>query len=303
MSTSRPGPGLAVPGPAGTATATTLDHIGLCTGDGPALWAAYERLGFVLSPLARQSGRRTPDGPVEPFGTGNRCAMLRRGYIELLALIDPALPDNGLKRFLARYTGMHILALGMEDAEANLARLRRAGIDIPGVAPLERPVEAPDGPIARFERLPLPDAPEGRVQLVRHLTPELLWQERWLDHPNGAVALEAMLLATGAPAEAAARLSRLAGLPVVPDSAGGFALPLPDGTRVRVLDPEGLAAELPGVAPPSLPFLAGFVIRTSDANAAARRVLAGLAGLGTTPGGGLLVPPEHAGGAALVFAP
>ena len=41
------------------------------------------------------------DGPVEPWGTGNRCAMLRDGYIELLGIFDPALPANGLDGFLA----------------------------------------------------------------------------------------------------------------------------------------------------------------------------------------------------------
>jgi hypothetical protein len=282
-------------------SATTLDHIGLCTADGPALWAAYERLGFSLTPIARQSGRRTPGAPVEPFGTGNRCAMLRRGYLELLALLDPGGFDNGLSRFLARYTGMHILALGMDDAAANLARLRRAGIPIAGVSPLERPVDDPKGPRARFERLPLPDAPEGRVQLIKHLTPELIWQERWLDHQNGAVALEEAVLASAEPAESAARLSRLAGLPLVPDPAGGFLLVLPDGTRVRMLSAASLDTVFPGLEPPSLPFLAGFVVRTGDGNAAATKILAGLPVRELAGGGGLMVPPSHAGGAALVF--
>ncbi|MBV1797132.1 hypothetical protein [Siccirubricoccus sp. G192] len=52
---------------------------------------------------------------------------------------------------------------------------------------------------------------------------------------------------------------------------------------------------------PSLPFMAGMVIRTGDGNAAARRVLHGLP-VAEIPAG-ILVPPECAGGAALVFAP
>ena len=132
-----------------------------------------------------------PDGPVVPFGTGNRCIMLREGYIELIAIVDPAAFSNTLDRFLARYAGIHIIALGIEDETANLDRLRRSGIDIPGVAYLERPVDDadPSGPRARFARLPLPDAPEGRLQLIRHLTPEAIWQERFLTHPNHAVGL------------------------------------------------------------------------------------------------------------------
>lgn len=297
----------------GAATAIALDHVGVAARELAPLATAYERLGFTLTPVARQSGRRRPDLPVEPFGSGNRCAFLRHGYVELIAILDPTLFDNGLGAWIDRYVGMHILALTMADEQANLERLRRAGVPIPGVAYLERPVEA-GGPIARFARLPFPDAPEGRVQLIRHLTPELVWQDRWMDHANGAVALESAVLVSDAPAEGAARLSRLAGLPVEPDPAGDFVLVLPGAagaagprapamaTRVRILTPEGLARVLPGVAPPALPGMAGMVLRTGDGNAAARRVLAGLA-TREVPDGGLMVPPALAGGAAVVFAP
>ncbi|MBR0644775.1 VOC family protein [Plastoroseomonas hellenica] len=294
-----------------SAAATGLDHVGLCVTDPRPIWEAYEGLGFTLSPEARQSGRRTPDSPVEPYGTGNRCALFREGYVEILGILDPGLFDNGVKRFVARYEGAHIIALAVADEQAALARLRRAGIDIPGVSHLERPVDAPDGPRARFARLPVPEAPEGRLQLIRHLTPELVWQDRWLEHANRAVALDSVTLVAAEPAESAARLSRLAGVALEPDPAGGFVLPLPGDpaapvggpkrpTRIRILPPDALGAVFPGVAVPALPFIAGFVIRTDDGNAAARRLLGHLP-LRAAPEG-LMVPPELAGGAALVFA-
>lgn len=273
----------------------TLDHAGLAGPDIRALHATYTGLGFTLTPPARQSGRLRADGPVVQWGTANRCAMLRQGYIELLGIVDPAAPANGLDGFLARYAGLHILALGIDDEAAALARLRRAGLDIPGVLHLVRPVDSadPDGPQARFARLPLPDAPEGRIQLIRHLTPEAIWQERFMTHANQAVALETVLLAVKRPAETAARLSRLAGRAVMPDPAGGFVLPLDRGA-VRVLDVAGLAAVLPGVEPPTLPFMAGIVVRTEDGAATART----LADLREVPGGWMAM----AGGAAIVFA-
>jgi len=293
-----------------TGTALALDHIGLCARDPAPLWAAWEGLGFALSPVAQQSGRRTPDGPVEPFGSGNRCAFLRHGYVELLGILDDTLFANGVDRFVARHPGAHILALAMDDAEANLARLRRGGLEIPGVAWLQRPVE-PGGPTARFARLPFPDAPEGRVQLVQHLTPELVWDARWMGHRNGAEALESVILASAGPAETIARLARLAGLPAEPDALAGFRLRLPGAaraagpdspameTRIRVLPAEALPRALPGVTAPSLPFMAGMVIRTADRGAAARALLGGL--LREAPEG-WMVPPEHAGGCAVVFA-
>ena len=292
-------------------TALALDHVGVCAWELGPLTQAYEKLGFSLSPIARQSGKRTQDGGVEPFGTGNRCAFLRHGYIELLAILDPALFDNQLGQFLARYEGLHILALGVDDADANLARMQAAGIPIPGVAWLERPVDAPDGPRAKFARLPLPDAPEGRVQLIQHLTPELIWQPRWMNHANRADALVAVIVVSDAPAETATRFSRLCGLPFQPDPAGGFQLRLPGGagvagprapameTLVRILPPDALATVLPGVPVPTLPYMAGLVVRTDDGNAAVRALALPLVAVAD----GLMVPPALAGGAALVFAP
>jgi hypothetical protein len=273
-------------------TATGLDHVGVCARDAAALWGTYERLGFTLTPVAHQSRGD------QPLGTANRCAMLRRGYIELLAILDPALPDNGLGAMLDRFEGARILALGMQDSEGNLARLRRAGLDIPGIAPLSRPVE-PGGPLARFERLPLPEALEGRVQLVRHLTPEAIWQERWMAHPNGATELRAAIITANRPAESAARLSRLSGLPLEPDPAGGYALPLPDGARVRVLSPEVAAALLPGVVPPALPAVTAIVLGVADLDAT-RAALSAVMRMETPAG--LMVPPGEAAGCALVFA-
>ncbi len=282
-------------------SADSLDHVGIAGRDLGAMAAAFERLGFQLTPLARHSGKRTPDGPVEPFGTGNRCIMLRQGYVELIAIVDPAAFSNTLDRFLARYAGIHIIALGIADEEANLARLRRAGIDIPGVAYLERPVDDadPDGPRARFARLPLPDAPEGRLQLIRHLTPEAIWQERFLAHPNHAVALDEVVIAVEQPAEAAARFSRLAGRPVIADPVGGFALPLPHGT-VRLLPPDALGSVFPGAVIPSLPFIAGIAVRTDDLDATAR-LLAERGIPHERLAGDVLVGADQGAGAAIRF--
>lgn len=284
--------------------ATDLDHAGIAGHDLDSLAAAYERLGFTLTPRARHSGRRKPDGPVEPFGTANRCIMLRQGYLELIAIVDPNCYSNGLERFLARHPGLHIIALSIGDEQQNLRRLRQAGIDIPGVAWLERPVDDadPNGLRARFARLPLPDAPEGRIQLIRHLTPEAIWQPRFLDHRNHAVALEEVLLAVENPAESAARFSLLAGRSAVADAAGGFALNF-ERSRLRLLPAEALHAELPEVLPEvkpgSLPLIAAITLRTDDGAAAIRRLAHGIAHREIP--GGLVIAPEAAGGAAIIF--
>ena len=257
-----------------------LDHVGVVTADLNAAAREWRRLGFSLTRLARHA---------PPAGTGNRCAMLRHGYVELIATVDAERPSATLERVLARYAGIHILSLAIADEHAALARLRLAGFDT-DIAFSERPVK---GMLAKFARLPLADA-EPRLQLLHHLTPELVWQEPFLEHLNHAVALEAVVMVADPPAALAARLSRAAGVAVVPDPAGGYALVLRQG-RVRVLPPEGLCAVFPGTTIPSVPFVAGIAVRTDDATVAVRRLLKGEAVSGQ---GGVLA---SAGGVAVLF--
>jgi len=282
------------------ANAIDLDHAGVAGRDLDLLAAAYQRLGFTLTPRARHSGRRTPDGLVEPFGTANRCIMLRQGYLELIAIVDASCYSNGLDRFLARHPGLHIIALSIGDESKNLRRLRQAGIDIPGVAWLERPVDDadPNGLRARFARLPLPDAPEGRIQLIRHLTPEAIWQPRFLDHANHAGALEEVVLAVENPAESAARFSLLAGRHAVANGAGGYTLNF-ERSRLRLLPAKALQAELPEVNIASLPLIAAITISTDDSTRAIRGLVEGIAHREVP--GGIVVAPEAAGGAAIIF--
>jgi hypothetical protein len=70
-------------------------------------------------------------------------------------------------------------------------------------------------------------------------------------------------------------------------------------TRVRVLTPEALGSVLPGVVPPASPCMAGMVVRTADGAASARRILSGIPSRESPDG--IMVPPEFAAGAAIVF--
>lgn len=271
-----------------TSHATGLDHVGVVGRDVAALAAEWERLGFCVTPLARHAGGRT----------GNRNVMLRFGYIELLSVVDGG-SSATLDGFLARYAGIHIVALGIDDEAATLARLRRAGFAQAALSQTDRAVDDADltGPRARFALVTTPGSPEGRIHLIRHLTPEVLWQDRFLQHPNHATALEDVMLLVAEPEVTAAFLSRLAGRPVVPDPAGGYALDLPRGP-VRVLHAGALGAIFPGVAAPAEPWIAGVTLRTDDGNTALRRWLQDRGVAFRTMGDSLLL---QAGGAVLRF--
>jgi len=280
-----------------------LDHIGIAVPDLVAAAATYRRLGFRLTPVQQQAGPLQQGGPVVRWGSANRCAMLEQGYLELIGIVDPALYDNELGQFLARYHGIHILALGVDDAEAQVTRLRQAGLAVSGVRPMQRPVATPDGiNEVRFKRVPLADAPEGRVQLIEHLTPALMWQDHLLDHPNRVVALTETVLCVADVAEAADRFGRLAGsAPLRHGTARIFAFA---AGRLVLCDPASLDDFTTDLTPPTLPWFAGCSVATDDGNASVRQILLrnGIA-FAEHGGADLVVPAAAACGAACRFQP
>ena len=241
--------------------AAGLDHVGVVGRDLAELAEAFSRIGFTVTPRAIHAGGRT----------GNHCVMLDGAYLEVMAVVEGGTSAT-IDRFLARYAGIHTLAFSISDEAAVTARLHRAGIEAPAAAVSDRAVDAsdPEGPHARFTLITPPDIPEGRIHLIRHLTPDALWQPRFLAHPNQAMGLTEVLIAAASPAKTAARLSRVTGRSLVPDPEGGYALELPSG-RVRIVPPG--AAVLGGRAAPCLPWIAGVTVATRDGNAAVRGLL------------------------------
>lgn len=244
--------------------ALVLDHIAHFVPDGEAAAKALELFGFTVTPFSAQSHKPTPEAPLTPAGTGNRCVMLRRGYLEILTPTGQTPIADQLRQSIQRYTGVHLIALGTSDPEADRARLDQAGFaPLPTVA-LERPIGTPEGEqTARFavQRVPSGTMPEGRVQFVQQKTPELLWQRRWLDHANRCFGLAAVFVCVADPQEAAERYARYTGIRAEAQGAArrlatarGDLLFLAPDTVKRVL----------GVEPPTLPWIAGYALDCSD---------------------------------------
>ncbi len=261
-----------------------LDHVGVVSSDLNALAATYERLGFTLTPLSRYS-----DGRI-----GNRCAMLQGSYIELLAVAGPNARSATLERFLSRYAGVHLLAFAIPDEQMALARLRRAGIEQASVSRFVRKFDDadPSGAEAAFVLVQTQEQPEGRFNLVRHLTPDVLWQEAFMRHENNAVTLEEVSIAVAAPADSAARLSRLVGCAVVPDRIEGLALDLARG-----------GVRLPPANSGIVPRVTRLTLRTSDSNAAISRMVDERKISARHDPDAILVDADAAGGVEIRFVP
>lgn len=277
-----------------------LDHVGLYAHDMDTAAAMYQRLGFTLTPLSQHSGTHAVTREVVKAGIANRCAMLGRGYIELVAVVDPTLDLRGIPEGLARYAGMHIVAFDTPDPEQRIAALREAGFAAePGV--LQRYIDTADGPrLARFSqvRTPRQAMPEGLILTLRHETPELLWQARYMNHPNGARALAAAIVAVEDVDAAAARYARYLGVPGERrDGQAWFRL---RSGRLGLVDAAALAARLPGSPAPALPFPAALAVEVDDLSRTAA-VLDHNQVAYRRAGGQLTVAAGDAGGAAVIF--
>jgi Glyoxalase-like domain len=235
-----------------------LDHVAHFVPDLGAAAAALETLGFVVTPYSAQA---TPEGPT---GTANRCVMLDAGYIELLAPVADTPHAHRTREAMARYPGVHILALGTPDAAAEHARLARHGFAPLPAVDLARDVEMPDGAPrrARFGvvRVPPETMPEGRVQFVEQKTPECLWQPRWLAHGNGVEGLAAVFVVADDPPATAARYARFAGL--APRPTGAF-VRLPTARGDLLVGRREDFVALLGSAP-AAPALAGYALACRD---------------------------------------
>ena len=257
------------------------------------------RLDFTLTPFSEQMHRVTPDSPLTPAGTGNQCVMLQNGYLEFLTPLADTPNARQLRAAMARYTGVHLLAFGTDDAHTSHAQLVAGDFAPLPPLSLQREVGSVDGTAtARFTvvRVP-PDAmSEGRIQYCQHHTRDVVWQPRWLNHANGATGLAGVVIAASNPDDTARRYEHFTGLPARPHGAG-WRIATARG-YVLITSAQALEATL-GLTAPALPWIAGYVIESSNM----KQTRAQLASTNTrTVGDGVLVTLSSALGGFMLFA-
>jgi hypothetical protein len=241
-----------------------LDHIAAIVGDLAVGAATWERLGFLLSPISRQRGKMPGRDDVDLWGTANRCAIFRQGYLELIGTVDRT-SFNPWAVFLHRFEGLHLLALRVPDAGATYARLRERTRDIDAPVQRERELDvAGEKKMMKFRNIFSRDDafPEGRYIFIEHQTPEYLWQPRYQTHPNGALALEAVLVCADDVLAQTVRLKTLLGSSRGDETGGSYVHTLAEG-RIEI-HPPSVFHERFGWTPPALPCFAGAEVRFSD---------------------------------------
>jgi catechol 2,3-dioxygenase-like lactoylglutathione lyase family enzyme len=193
-----------------------LDHAVVAVRDLDAAAAAWQRLGFTLSPRGTHSAH---------LGSGNYTIVFGEDYIELLGILNETEHNQPTVAFLKSREGIERTAFTTDDAAAGLAELKARGLAGGGPLSFSRPVDLPDGAKgeAAFNIFTWPpdEAPAGlRIFACQHLTRDTVWIPALQRHANGAQRLVRIEIVANAPKDAAAHLSRLIDQPVEPVADG-----------------------------------------------------------------------------------
>lgn len=274
-----------------------FDHTLIGVADLDRAAAVWRRLGFVPTPRGRHIG----------WTTGNVCLMFERDYVELLGILDPAGFVNGLDAFLAR-RGEGLLGLAFATADADALHAGAGDLTEPP-KDLSRLFDRPEGTVEpRFRLVHFkPEATPGLSSFVcQHLTPELLRRPDWLDHPNGAVALEGVTAIVEDPAALAPAYASLFGRAALREGRG--LLEVRAGRHVlRFLDPVRFARRYPGIElgirmPAGLPAAAVMTVLVRDLGRTVEALAREGVATAGVPGDRIVVPPASASGVVLEFA-
>jgi catechol 2,3-dioxygenase-like lactoylglutathione lyase family enzyme len=189
---------------------TGIDHLMICVPDLDEGTAAYRRLGFNVHPGGVHPGR----------GTHNAIAFFERDYLEVMGLRDRAEhiaaagPAGGLLEFLERGGGLRYIAIQSDDLDADVAAMRRRGVDVTDASEGGR--RTPGGVELRWKASRLGAAIELPMFFIQHLTP--LPERRKQapgagDHPNGVMRLDRVYIVVPDLAAAMGTYSRVLGIP------------------------------------------------------------------------------------------
>ena len=208
-----------------------------------------------------------------------------------------------LTKLLARYEGLHLIALGCDDAASVAVELETRVDGVHDVVEVQRDVPQVDGGtrLGRFRILHLDDGLFAPAELfyIEHATPDVLWQPALLDQPNGVIGLAAVTVASIDVDATARDLNRI--VDVAPVSNDGQAVFQLEAGAVEIADPGMLAARYDDVALPDAPAVAAARLTVKDIAATAALLREAGISTGERADGILWVGPEATAGAIVEF--
>jgi Glyoxalase-like domain len=283
-----------------------LDHIVHAVRDLDAAAELYARAGFLVGTRNRHA-----------WGTHNRIVQLHNCYIEILEAAEAdKIPPHGARSFsfgafhrdfLKAHEGFSMLLLNSRDAIEDARLFKASGIGDFEVFDFAREGARPDGTIIKlaFSLAFAQDAasPGLGFAACQHHYPEHFWNPAFQAHANGARRVPGVALVADNPADHHVFLKSFTGLSDLHSSSIGVAAATGNGdidiiTPVAFHDRSGVAVE------PSGEGMTLNALRFEVGDIAAVEALHRKGGIASRAhGGGLVVPPDIAFGATLIFEP
>ncbi|HEV7878628.1 VOC family protein [Bradyrhizobium sp.] len=281
-----------------------LDHIVHAVRDLDAAAEFYSRAGFTVGARNRHA-----------WGTHNHIVQFPGVFIELIAIGEPELIRIGapgtfsfgafLRDFLAREEGLAMLVLEGKGAPADAAAFREAGIGDFKPFNFEREATRPDGSPTKvgFSLVFAADekAPDIGYFTCQQHHPENFWNPAFQRHPNGAAGIAGIVMASSNPGDHRHFISAFSGERHIEADANGISATTPRGI-IQVMNPSAYRAttgtEAPDLARGAHLAAIRFIVRDK---AAATSALKGGGIAATECDAGIVVPPDGAYGATLIF--
>lgn len=212
-----------------------IDHLMCVVSDLAIAADTFRRLGFIVTDRSVHSGR----------GTANRLVVLPRCYLELLAVEEATSSNEPLR--LAKAKGLFACALSSADIERDRVIRAENGIATERAVEFVRPLVV-DGEQRtagfRIARMRLDRLFNGYFFFCQHLTPDLVWRDSWMAHPNGALDIVGVDVVASDVAATVSLLSAIFRERSSPD-AGGETFRL-GSIQLRVLSREAFLEYYPG---------------------------------------------------------
>lgn len=168
----------------------------------------FRSLGFNVTPRSYHT-----------LGSMNNLIVFDRNYLELIGL-DPSNP-NPRKELLDWPMGLNGLVYGSDDIEVTAARLR--SLQLPVLEPKAFSRQVTIGNItseARFRTVHLDPKyfRASRLYFCEHQTPQLVWHDAFVSHPNSAQTLKRLIVVAEDFDAEAQSFARVLGLRPDPDA-------------------------------------------------------------------------------------
>jgi len=252
-----------------------------------------------------------------PWGTATQLVLFPDNFIELLAIENHFLIDEPSEtgfRFgrivsdqINRREGIAMIALHSDDAAADAVAVTARGVEPDGVVNFRREVTLPDGTLdeAVVSLAMLIDWEHRQLShfICQQHRPEFVWVPAWMQHPNGAYAIERVVYAAAEPSAHRRRFAGIWGAAALTELDNGFAVATAGG-ELLVLDRPSAKARFDPVDMPygwwDSPCAVAIAVRVANINLVHRMMMQnGVPHVRFSEA--VRIPPSHAGNVILEF--